>query len=382
MAKVTHKRECAHLLQDAFPENVMYYKGKPNFPHEACTMIRYLKLELDDAVPTAGTDGVRLVLNLNWWLGLTKSQRKAVLYHEVKHALFAHGLRRKDREPVTWNVACDMVINTEDARLGHDLPEGGGCQLPPELDTPILPSPETVYDWLVSNRVDTVKLLGDQGLDVLAPTEQGKKRAVGNLGRAWACSMVNQRSGQLAGHGEEVSEHYAPNTKGSDANWRAMLGHMMLSKVRSGADWGQPSNRLLTSGIYTPRTQTSGIRHIMAGVDVSSSMPPELVGRIVADLDALRRSLLIETMEIVTFNSRVNAVRKVSLHQPLNWHPFVGGGTSFQGISDLAVQKNPDFLLMLTDGEAPDPDPYFPRTVWLIYDSVKVLYPGRVFHVA
>ena len=36
---------------------------------------------------------------------------KFVLAHEFLHAALRHDVRRQDRHPVLWNVACDFVVN-------------------------------------------------------------------------------------------------------------------------------------------------------------------------------------------------------------------------------------------------------------------------------
>ena len=34
-----------------------------------------------------------------------------ILIHEFMHITFCHGIRRKDRDPMVWNLAADHVIN-------------------------------------------------------------------------------------------------------------------------------------------------------------------------------------------------------------------------------------------------------------------------------
>ena len=55
---------------------------------------------------------------------LTREEWKFVLAHEFLHAALRHDLRREDREPTLWNVACDYVINAWLLEMGvGDMPD-------------------------------------------------------------------------------------------------------------------------------------------------------------------------------------------------------------------------------------------------------------------
>ncbi len=52
---------------------------------------------------------------------LDLKQVEYLLAHEVLHVAFEHMLRRGEREPQAWNVACDYAINQilEDEKIGR-----------------------------------------------------------------------------------------------------------------------------------------------------------------------------------------------------------------------------------------------------------------------
>lgn len=364
---------------------------QPQLGGESLFLLQYLYVIGTEEIPTAGVDGVNLYINPKFWSELAPKERKGLLYHELMHVLLGHPLRCGHRDQEIFNVACDMCINTEAKRRGIELPPRGQY-LPPELDTPILPSPEEVYEWLIDNKVDTALILESAGgQDVIPPTKQGKKKAQSNLKAA----ILNQRAqrgnifsgmqkpltGNEPGNSPEIDAVLADFGPASDVNWRAVLGKIMLSNVRTDSTWNRPATRLLSSGIYAPSNTTKGVSTLVAAVDVSSSMPGPRVGRIMTDLDKLRKSLLVEKLHIVTFNYQIVETKIVSLHEPLNFRPQIGGGTSFSGPVEYANRVQPDYLIVLTDGEAGDPTDPFPRTIWIIYDTVQTPYPGEVLHV-
>ena len=62
-------------------------------------------------VPTACTNGKRVVYNPEFISGLTDEEMKFLVAHECMHPMLEHNYRRLDRDPKKWNIAADYVIN-------------------------------------------------------------------------------------------------------------------------------------------------------------------------------------------------------------------------------------------------------------------------------
>jgi len=345
-------------------------------------VFRCVKFKWTDDIPTMATDGEFLYVNSKFWGSLTNDEQIAVLRHEGKHILYDHCLRKEWRDPFVWNIACDMVINTEDTRAKFKLPSGAYF-LPKELDTPILPSSETVYDWLVKNsskeefRID---------LDVLSPpgtegAETTQKKIAKGLEAEFGSS-----SGEEAGiNTAEVFKHTRDLLDEiSHIPWRELLNRFFAHKVKADYNWMHPNRRFLAGGQYLPSNTTTGLSNVGVAIDVSSSMDRDTVNRIVEDVAHLRGALQIEELHLIAFNTRVMHDLTFRLYDPIDFSFFPMGGTSFSCIFEWASEKKVDVLLILTDGEAGPPKTYdFPpdRVIWLIYDSQLFPEPGRVYHV-
>jgi predicted metal-dependent peptidase len=82
------------------------------------------------AVPTAGvkinkdTGHFEMVYNPAFFEGLTPTEQRAVLKHEMYHLIFQHVTGRLPPEGMSkmWNVATDLAINSF---IAEELPEGG-----------------------------------------------------------------------------------------------------------------------------------------------------------------------------------------------------------------------------------------------------------------
>ncbi len=75
---------------------------------------------------TMATDGKNIYFYPEFVMGCTEEELQGVLVHEALHVVYEHPLRRGNRHPKVWNIACDYVIN---AYLYWDLhlqlPMGG-----------------------------------------------------------------------------------------------------------------------------------------------------------------------------------------------------------------------------------------------------------------
>lgn len=61
---------------------------------------------------TAATDGIYLIINKNFWDGLTVRDKVFLLAHEASHVILKHIIRKKPNHRL-WNIAGDAVINSQ-----------------------------------------------------------------------------------------------------------------------------------------------------------------------------------------------------------------------------------------------------------------------------
>ena len=72
-------------------------------------------------VDTAATDGKNIFYNPNFFKKISYDESVGVIAHEIYHIAFNHVERRKDRDPVLWNLATDAVANANLRRDGLAL---------------------------------------------------------------------------------------------------------------------------------------------------------------------------------------------------------------------------------------------------------------------
>ncbi|MCE8004420.1 DUF2201 family putative metallopeptidase [Billgrantia ethanolica] len=97
----------------------------------------------DERLPTATTDGRRLMINPTWSAMLNESQRRRVHEHLVWHAAAGDYRPHYGKDSHRWHLACDHSINAQLLQLGGGIP----------LDSVMFPLAaswrrEEVYNWL------------------------------------------------------------------------------------------------------------------------------------------------------------------------------------------------------------------------------------------
>lgn len=91
------------------------------------TLLLNAKHVITDRIPTAATDGDILMLNEEFMMSQTHEGFTAILLHEVLHMALEHVSRMKDLfviDPITSNVAADIVVNGIIKDNGIALPDG------------------------------------------------------------------------------------------------------------------------------------------------------------------------------------------------------------------------------------------------------------------
>lgn len=120
-------------------------------------LLSHTGFSLDECCPTAYTDGKKIAFNPTFLEGLSDDETDFVLMHEILHIVLQHCMRYDDRNPEGFNIACDIVVNSnilksfngdlrkislDNRPLMHKAPNGSEGHLY---------TAEEVYDMLPNN---------------------------------------------------------------------------------------------------------------------------------------------------------------------------------------------------------------------------------------
>ena len=138
------------------------------------SMALSLKIEADEEISTMCTDGKFIKWNHDFVANMSEEETTGVMAHEVMHVGMKHNLRRGDRDPERWNIACDYVINpilivevlsksTESYDRGDKFHKY--CSLPSFREYVLIDQYKPVIDILYREDASYWKMITTIGLD-------------------------------------------------------------------------------------------------------------------------------------------------------------------------------------------------------------------------
>lgn len=85
-------------------------------------LLMHMKFGLDESCDTAYTDGLKIAFNPDFLKELSDGELDFVLMHEILHVALQHCLRGEEKDDEQFNVACDIVVNSNIyLSLGKDI---------------------------------------------------------------------------------------------------------------------------------------------------------------------------------------------------------------------------------------------------------------------
>ena len=75
-------------------------------------LLMHMIYAVDEEVETACTDGKRITFGTDFLDSLSDAELDFVMMHEVLHVVLQHCLRGNNRDPENFNIACDIVVNS------------------------------------------------------------------------------------------------------------------------------------------------------------------------------------------------------------------------------------------------------------------------------
>ena len=75
-------------------------------------LLMHMHFGLDEDCQTAYTDGYRINFSPKFLDELSNDEVDFVLMHEIMHVVFKHCFRGQKADPYLFNVACDIVVNS------------------------------------------------------------------------------------------------------------------------------------------------------------------------------------------------------------------------------------------------------------------------------
>ena len=384
-------------------------------------LLMHMRYAIDEETPTAWTDGYRITFGTRFLEELSDSELDFVMMHEILHVVLQHGLRGNDKDPETFNIACDIVVNSN-ILLENNMnvqsitlkKYGASMHLVPNGKEGHLFTAEEVYRML-TKRAGKKTVKGDGSKDDKGSRRSSKSSASDGGTDSWD---DHSRWGNADGDEklrdlwvrrlENAAKSISIRDPSDSRGTLPLFARRMLDQLHEAqTDWRQllsdfvqvnmvdysfcpPDRRFDDSPFYLPdlNVPEERVEDVLFMIDTSGSMSDKMItaaySEVKGALDQFDGRLC---GYLGFFDAEVVEPKPFTNDEELNIiRPFGGGGTSFTIIFDYVrnLDKKPSSIIILTDGIAPFPkegDAMDIPVLWIINND-KVNPPwGKVARI-
>ena len=168
----------------------------------------------------------------------------------------------------------------------------------------------------------------------------------------------------------------------SEHDWRAILRDFIAATNPSDYRWAPPNRRFVSSGLYLPSVERSGVGDIVIVVDTSGSIGTEELEQFAGEINAITNEAQPESIRVVYCDAAVQAVEEFGPSEQIKLSPKGGGVTdfvpSFKWVEENGIE--PKCLIYLTDLCCNSPEPPDYPVLW-VTDSHKAVPFGETLRI-
>ena len=328
---------------------------------------------LSDMVPTAGTNGKRVLFNPDFIEPLTDEELTALVAHECFHPMLEHCWRRYEREPRKWNMACDYVINELIVLESIGKLPAGGLK-----DTAIYNAGGGTSDGIYNKLPDSPPNGGGfgpgsgtgwQDLEDGDGTQAEQDQAAAEMKvrvaqAAQAAKMMGKMSANMARLVDEVL-----NPK---VDWREVLQRFVEKCRDDTRSWARPNRRYIAQGMYLPSPDGEAMGELVFAIDCSGSINRDTLNQFSAEVTTVHEDQRPTRIHLVYFDSDVCHYESFGREDDLHIEMHGGGGTAFSPVFRYIQDHDiePVACVFLTDLCCNDfgPQPEYP-VLWVSTDE-------------
>lgn len=385
-------------------------------------LLMHMVYSIDEKAPTAYTDGTRIAFGPDFLEQLTDSELDFVMMHEIMHVVLQHCLRGEDRDNERFNVAADIVVNSN-ILLENGMNKssitlgkyGESMHLAPDGKEGYEYTAEQVYEMLPkSKKKNVVSLHGGSAMG-RAKQKKGKGKHLpiwtwddhSNWGMYEADDTLRdvwvKRFEDAA---QAISIHDPSNTRGllplfaqrileelrkPQTDWRTILNDFIQEEVVD-YSFSPPDRRFDDSPFFLPdfNGKEDTVEDILFMIDTSGSMSDKMITAAYSEVKGA-----IDQFDgklkgwLGFFDAAIIKPQPFENEEEFRIiRPAGGGGTDFQIIFEYVHKhmqdKPPASIIILTDGFAPFPQEHLAGGIpvlWLLNNEEVIPPWGKVARI-
>lgn len=382
--------------------------------------------------PSAGTDSYNIYYHPKFMNRLTEEEQLFIFAHEISHIANNHIKRSKGKDPETWNIATDAVINANLKDDGLTMVEGG-VDIPEAIDY----DAESFYEKLMKEQQNqdkkekkkekhegraTHRMWDDSTkkqqasneskqkesqsiLDRLLKKEkkqnpnQGEKNRIEELEKEIERlskqgeneiyiknreqkqkefeKRKNQRTKQALGAGNTTkSEKIGLDNIGVSkrlVDWRRLL----KQNTKSLFDWSY-QNATIEYGVVTPHLEKIEQSETEILLDTSGSISKEFLRNFLRECKNILKD---SKLKVGCFDTEFYGFHTIKTEEDIDSMEFTGGGGTDFNVAVNAFSRNVENRIIFTDGWANMPEKQV-DAIWIIFGGKEIAPKGgRVIYI-
>ncbi len=292
------------------------------------------------------TDGRSIFYNEEWVNKTGTEELLATVAHEVMHPAMLHHTRRGNRDPDTWNKACDYAINPILKDAGFEIKNDGTWLIDDAFRGK---SAEQIYNILKQQQPPQKGGGGGgKGGDGSGEGKEGKGQGSGEgppqpqeRGKVidaqdapqeeaeWTVSLQQATKAAMmkgnlpAGLKMAIDQIVKPRV-----DWRAVLRRWAQQLSTKDYNWKMPNRRFIQQGIYLPHIRSEQMPPIVIVYD-SSGSTMSVAPVFMAEMQSIIDEVCPEAVYLVMADAAVQSVEVFERGEDLKFQVKGLGGTSF-----------------------------------------------------
>ncbi len=370
-------------------------------------LLMHVVYGVDEKVPTAYTDGKRIVFGTKFLDELSDSELDFIMMHEVMHIVLQHCARGKANEPERYNIAADIVVNSnillennmnlssitlknygESMHLAPDGREGHIYTaeqvfdmlppMPPSKPIPMSGSAEGENDGMKDGEFvwekGRAKKIKAKGTDIIKGswddhTHWKDMEEDDTLRDVWVKHFKDAA--------EAISVREASNARGTmpafakrlldellkpQTDWRTILNDFIQEEIAD-YSFSPPDRRFDDNPFYLPdfNEKEEVVKNILFMIDTSGSMSDKMITAAYSEVKGAIDQFSGKLQGwLGFFDAAIIKPQPFADEEEFKIiYPAGGGGTDFQIIFEYVnkfmADNPPASIIILTDGYAPFP---------------------------
>lgn len=292
---------------------------------------------------TMATDGRFIYYGDEFVEKQTEQDLMGVVAHEVLHVIFKHHLRRGERDPMLWNMACDYAINLILTNDGFTMPEGV------LLDRKYTGwTAEAIYKDLEENQPEGDGQGPGEGQgwgDFIEPDGSMSKADVKKHSME-IDRIINQAAEAAKGKGDIPGglEELIAKTRAPQVNWKELIRNECQGHNPDDFTWNRPNRKFFgTYGMYLPAIKKTGAGHWVVAIDTSGSVRQDELKAFINEISGIAEDVRPSCVTLICCDTKINSVAHYYDGEPIPDLKVIGrGGTAFTPVFDWIAENNVD----------------------------------------